>query len=113
MSGSTNGVVTLNWSALWNGPEHFSTTGSSTPYDLHNINCAPPNGTIQGTSTCATTAAARPPLRSRRGPSRPVVPASRRWSQCPNPLAPTTVLAGGYTMTTTNPPNYQLVACGG
>jgi hypothetical protein len=31
----------------------------------------------------------------------------------PNPLAPTEVGAGTYTMTATPPPGYQLVACGG
>ena len=30
-----------------------------------------------------------------------------------NPLAPTSVLAGGFTMTATSPPGYKLVTCGG
>ena len=34
-------------------------------------------------------------------------------SATPNPLAPTGVNAGGYTMTATAPPGYQLVVCGG
>ena len=34
-------------------------------------------------------------------------------SATPNPLAPTEVGAGTYTMTATPPPGYQLVACGG
>ncbi len=103
---TATGTITMDISSKWT--DGFTTTDTYT-YSLSE-NCAAPTQTIAGhiylcddgnpttiEETGGTLAASGPTS----------VPATA------NPLAPTSVSAGGYTMNATNPAGYTLVTCGG
>jgi hypothetical protein len=105
---SASGPITIDISSKWS--DSFSTTDVGT-YDLSQLHCAaPPRQTIAGhiylcNNANPTTTEVSGGSLAASGPS-PV-------SATPNPLAPTDVGAGGYTMTATAPPGYGLVVCTG
>ncbi len=105
---TASGVITIDISSRWS--DGFSTTDTGS-YDLSQLNCGAPvtqtiaghiylcqNGNPTTTEESGGTLAASGPT---------------TVSATPNPLAPTQVGAGGYTMTATAPPGYTLVVCGG
>ncbi len=104
---TASGTITIDISSQWS--DGFSTTDTGS-YDLSQLNCGGPHQTIAGhiylclNGNPTTTEESGGSLAAS-GPS--TVPAT------PNPLAPTGVNAGGYTMTAGAPPGYQLVVCGG
>ena len=104
---SASGLITIDISSTWS--DSFSTTDSGS-YDLGQLNCGGPHQTIAGhiylcNNANPTTTEQSGGTLAASGPT-PV-------SATPNPLAPTNVGAGGYTMTATAPAGYQLVVCGG
>ena len=104
---TASGLITLDISSRWS--DGFTTTDSGV-FNLAQLNCAGPSQTIAGhiylcTSGSQTTTEVPGGALAATGPT--TVPGT------PNPLAPTQVGAGGYTMTATAPPGYTLVACGG
>lgn len=107
-AGTALGNLTLNIDSTWT-PDNYNTTDSGT-ISLASLNCAAPVQTIAGhiylcnDSNPTTTEESGGSL-SATGP--------QTVSSSPNPLAPTDVNAGGYTMTATAPSGYLLVACGG
>jgi hypothetical protein len=104
---SASGPITINISSTWS--DSFSTTDVGT-YDLSQLHCSAPGQTIAGhiylcdNSNPTTTEQSGGTLAASGATP---VPAT------PNPLAPTQVGAGTYTVTATAPPGYQLVVCGG
>ena len=87
-----------------------STATDTGSYDLSLLSCGAPHQTIAGhiylcTSGNPTTTEESGGSLAASGPS--------TLAATPNPLAPTGVNAGGYTMTATAPPGYELVVCGG
>ena len=104
---SASGPITIDISSSWS--DSFSTTDVGS-YDLSQLHCVAPTQTIAGhiylcNNSNPTTTEQSGGTLGASGPT-PV-------SATPNPLAPTEVGAGGYTMTATAPPGYQLVVCGG
>ena len=104
---SASGLITIDISSTWS--DSFSTTDVGT-YDLSQLHCTAPSQTIAGHIYLCDNA--NPTTTEESGGS---VAASGATpvSATPNPLAPTEVGAGTYTMTATPPPGYQLVVCGG
>ncbi len=104
---TASGTITIDISSQWS--DGFSTTDTGS-YDLSLLNCGAPHQTIAGhiylclNGNPTTTEESGGSLAAS-GPS--------TVSATPNPLAPTGVNAGGYTMTAGAPPGYQLVVCGG
>ncbi len=106
---SASGSVTLNISSTWS--DGYSRTDQGT-FDLSSLKCAAPTQTIAGhiylcnngnpttTEETGGTLAAGGTGLSSVGPT-------------PNPLAPTNVVAGTYTMNATSPPGFLIVTCGG
>ena len=106
---SQTGVITLNINSTWHG-DNFNRDDSGT-FDLSTIDCSVPTGKIAGhiylcdnggnqTSTevpGGTLGATGPQTVTVQG----------------NPLNPTTVATGAYTMTATSPSGYKLVTCHG
>ena len=104
---STSGLITIDISTTWS--DSFSTTDVGA-YNLSQLHCAAPSQTIAGHIYLCNDA--NPTTTEQSGGTLGAsgatpVPATS------NPLAPTEVGAGTYTMTATPPPGYQLVACGG
>ncbi len=104
---SASGPITIDISSSWS--DSFSTTDVGS-YDLSQLHCVAPTQTIAGhiylcNNGNPTTTEESGGTLGATGPT-PV-------SATPNPLAPTEVGAGVYTMTATAPPGYQLVVCGG
>ena len=104
---TASGLLTLDISSRWS--DGFTTTDSGV-FNLAQLNCAGPSQTIAGhiylcNNSNPTTTEVTGGTLAASGPT--------TVSGTPNPLAPTQVGAGGYTMTTTAPPGYTLVACGG
>jgi hypothetical protein len=104
---SASGLITIDISTTWS--DSFSTTDVGA-YNLSQLHCAAPSQTIAGHIYLCNDA--NPTTTEQSGGTLGAsgatpVPAT------PNPLAPTEVGAGTYTMTATPPPGYQLVACGG
>ena len=103
---SASGPITIDISSSWS--DWFSTTDVGS-YDLSQLHCVPVTQTIAGhiylcNNGNPTTTEESGGTLGASGPT-PV-------SATPNPLAPTEVGAGVYTMTATAPPGYQLVVCG-
>ena len=103
---TARGAITMDISSKWT--DGYTTTDTYT-YTLSE-NCAAPTQTIAGhiylcNAGNPTTIEETGGTVSASGPTS--VPATA------NPLAPTSVSAGGYTMTATNPVGYTLVTCGG
>ena len=104
---TASGPITLEISSRWS--DGFSTTDAMS-YNLSQLNCGSPKQTIAGhiylcNNSAPTTTEQSGGTLAASGPT--TVPAS------PNPLAPTQVNAGGYTMTATAPTGYTLVTCTG
>ena len=104
---TASGTITMNISSRWSDGYTATDTDSSS---LPQLNCAAPNQTIAGhiylcNGGNPTTTEKPGGTVAASGPT--TVPATA------NPLAPTSVSAGGFTMTATAPPGYQLVTCGG
>ena len=104
---TASGPITLAISSRWS--DGFS-TADATSYDITPLNCGAPQQTIAGhiylcTNSAPTTTEQSGGTLAASGPT--TLPAT------PNPLAPTPVNAGGYTMTATPPAGYTLVACTG
>jgi len=104
---SASGPITIDISSSWS--DSFSTTDVGS-YDLSQLHCVAPTQTIAGhiylcNNGNPTTTEESGGTLGASGPT-PV-------SATPNPLAPTEVGAGAYTMTAAAPPGYQLVVCGG
>jgi hypothetical protein len=105
---STTGPATLTVKGVWS--DNFTTTNSgSTPLPT---GCTPPpTQTLSGHiylcpgGTSQTTTEVPGGTLAATGP--------QTVSPIPNPLQPTTVAAGQYTMNATPPSGYQLVVCGG
>ena len=103
---TASGTITLSISSRW--ADGFTTTDTGT-YSLP-LNCGAPRQTIAGhiylcDGSNPTTTEEPGGTLAASGPT--TVPVTA------NPLNPTSVGAGGYTMTATAPPGYQLVTCGG
>ncbi len=101
------GTISIVISSRWS--DGFSTTDTGS-FNLSQLDCAAPRQTIAGhiylcNGSNPTTTEVSGGTLGASGPS--TVPATA------NPLAPTSVGAGGYTMTATAPAGYQLVTCGG
>ncbi len=104
---TASGTITIDISNTWSDGLSSTLTGS---YDLSQLSCAAPVQTIGGhiyicNDGNPTTTEESGGTLAASGPT--TVPVTA------NPLAPTSVLAGGYTMTATSPPGFQLVSCGG
>jgi hypothetical protein len=104
---TASGTITIDISSKWSDGFTATDTGS---YDLSLLSCGAPHQTIAGhiylcTSGNPTTTEESGGSLAASGPS--------TLAATPNPLAPTGVNAGGYTMTATAPPGYELVVCGG
>ncbi len=104
---TASGTITIDISSKWSDGFTRTDTGS---YNLSQLNCAAPKQTIAGhiylcNGSNPTTTEETGGTLAASGPA--TVPATA------NPLAPTGVSAGGYTMTATAPPGFQLVTCGG
>jgi uncharacterized repeat protein (TIGR01451 family) len=103
---SASGTITLDTDATWS--DGFTTTDSGT-FNLASLNCAAPVQTIAGhiylcnNSNPTTTEETGGTLSA---PTTPPVSG-------PNPLGPTNVAAGTFTMTANAPPHYQFTDCGG
>jgi hypothetical protein len=104
---SASGLITIDISSTWS--DSYSTTDVGT-YDLSQLHCAAPNQTIAGHIYLCNNA--NPTTTEQTGGTVAATGATP-VSATPNPLAPTEVGAGTYTMTATPPPGYQLVTCGG
>ena len=105
---TASGVITIDISSTWS--DGFSTTDAGT-FDLSQLNCSAPvtqtlSGHIYlcGNSNPTTTEVSGGTLAAS-GPT--------TVSATPNPLAPTQVGAGMYTVTATAPAGYTLVVCSG
>ncbi len=103
---TASGTVTIDISNKWS--DGFSSTLSSS-LNL-SLECAAPVQTIAGhiylcNEGNPTTTEETGGTLAASGPT--------TVSGTANPLAPTSVPAGGYTMTATSPPGYTLVTCGG
>ena len=103
------GVVTLDVSSTLS--DGVSQTDSGT-FDLSTINCAAPEQTIAGhiylcNNGNPTTTEETGGTLAASGTALTTVPSAL------NPLAPANVISGTYSVTASNPPGFQLVACGG
>jgi uncharacterized repeat protein (TIGR01451 family) len=105
---TASGSLTLSTTSTWSDGTVVKDSGTA---NLAGLNCAaPPVQTIAGhiylcnDSVQTTTEESGGDL-SASGPS--------SVASGPNPLAPTSVEAGGYTMTASPPSGFTLVACGG
>ena len=104
---TASGVVTIDISSRWKDGFTLTNTGS---YDLSQLSCGAPTQTIAGhiylcVSGNPTTTEESGGTLAASGPT--------TVAGSPNPLGPTAVGAGTYTMTATAPPGFQLVTCGG
>jgi hypothetical protein len=104
---TASGTISMVVSARWSDGFTTSDTGS---FDLSSLSCSAPTQTIAGhiylcNDSNPTTTEVSGGTLATSGPT--TLPAT------PNPLAPTGVPAGGYTMTATAPPGYVLVVCTG
>ena len=104
---SASGPITIDISSTWS--DSYSTTDVGT-YDLSQLHCAAPNQTIAGHIYLCNNAN---PTTTEQSGGTLAASGATPVSATPNPLAPTQVGAGAYTMTATAPPGYQLVGCGG
>jgi hypothetical protein len=107
-AGTALGNLTLNIDSTWT-PDNYNTTDSGT-ISLASLNCAAPVQTIAGHIYLCNDS--NPTTTEESGGSLSAT-GTQTVSSSPNPLAPTDVNAGGYTMTATAPSGYLLVACGG
>jgi len=106
-AGTVQGTLTLNISSKWS--DGYPNTDAGT-YDLSALHCAAPVQNIAGhlylcSAGSPTTTEETGGTLAANGPS--TVPSTS------NPLAPTDVGSGSFTMTATPPSGYYLVACGG
>ena len=105
---TASGVITIDISSRWS--DGFTTTDTGS-FNLSQLDCsAPVTQTIAGhiylcDNSNPTTTEVPGGTLAASGPS--------TVSSAANPLAPTQVNAGGYTMTATAPAAYTLVVCGG
>jgi uncharacterized repeat protein (TIGR01451 family) len=109
LAAGATGVVTLDVSSTLS--DGVSQTDSGT-FDLSTINCAAPEQTIAGhiylcNNGNPTTTEETGGTLAASGTGHTTVPSAL------NPLAPANVISGTYSMTASNPPGFQLVACGG
>ncbi len=104
---SASGLITIDISSTWS--DSYSTTDVGT-YDLSQLHCAAPTQTIAGHIYLCDNAN---PTTTEQTGGTVAASGATPVSATPNPLAPTEVGAGTYTVTATAPPGYQLVACGG
>jgi len=104
---SASGLITIDISSTWS--DSYSTTDVGT-YDLSQLHCTAPSQTIAGHIYLCDNAN---PTTTEESGGTVAASGATPVSATPNPLAPTEVGAGTYTMTATPPPGYQLVACGG
>ena len=104
---SASGLISIDISSTWSDSYTTTDVGS---YDLSQLHCAAPHQTIAGhIYLCNNTN----PTTTEESGGTLAASGATPVSATPNPLAPTEVGAGGYTMTATPPSGYQLVACGG
>ncbi len=104
---TASGTITIDISNRWSDGLNSTLSAS---YDLSGLNCAAPVQTIAGhiylcNDGNPTTTEESGGSLAASGPTS--LPATA------NPLPPTSVSAGGYTMTATSPPGFKLVTCGG
>ena len=104
---TASGAITLDISSRWS--DGFSTTDAAS-YDLTPLNCGAPQQTIAGHIYLCVNGA---PTTTEQSGGTLAASGPTTLSATPNPLAPTQVNAGGYTVTATAPPGYTLVACTG
>ena len=104
---TASGPITLEISSRW--ADGFSTT-DATSYNLSQLNCGSPKQTIAGHIYLCNNSA---PTTTEQSGGTLAASGPTTLSAAPNPLAPTQVDAGGYTMTATPPSGYTLVACTG
>jgi hypothetical protein len=104
---SASGLITIDISSTWS--DSYSTTDVGI-YDLSQLHCTAPTQTIAGHIYLCNNAN---PTTTEESGGTVAASGATPVSATPNPLAPTEVGAGTYTMTATPPPGYQLVACGG
>ena len=104
---TASGPITLAISSRWS--DGFSTT-DATSYDITPLHCGAPQQTIAGHIYLCNNSA---PTTSEQSGGTLAASGPTTVSATPNPLAPTSVNAGGYTMTATPPPGFTLVACTG
>ena len=104
---TASGLITIDISSTWS--DSYSTTDVGT-YDLSQLDCGAPSQTIAGHIYLCNNAN---PTTTEESGGTLAASGATPVSATPNPLAPTEVGAGAYTMTATPPPGYQLVACGG
>jgi hypothetical protein len=107
-AGTALGTLTMNIDSKWT-PDGYSRTDSGT-FSLASSNCAAPVQTIGGhiylcNDSNPTTTEESGGTLAATGP--------QSISSTSNPLAPTNVEAGDYTMTANAPAGYTLVVCGG
>ena len=104
---TASGLITLDTLTRWS--DGFSTTDAGS-YDLTPLNCGAPSQTIAGHIYLCVNGA---PSTTEQSGGTLAASGPTTLSATPNPLAPTQVNAGGYTVTATAPPGYTLVACTG
>ena len=104
---TASGLITLDTLTRWS--DGFSTTDTGS-YDLTPLNCGAPSQTIAGHIYLCVNGA---PSTTEQSGGTLAASGPTTLSATPNPLAPTQVNAGGYTVTATAPPGYTLVACTG
>ncbi len=102
---TASGTITLDISSTWSDNYSVTDTGS---FSLSSLNCAAPKQTIAGhiylcNNGNPTTIEKTGGMLSADGSGLSTV------SPTANPLAPTDVIAGAYTMTANSPPGYALV----
>jgi hypothetical protein len=104
---AATGPITLDISSRW--LDGFSTTDAAS-YNLSQLNCGAPEQTIAGHIYLCNAGA---PTTTEQSGGTLATSGPTTLAATPNPLAPTQVNAGGYTMTATPPPGYTLVVCSG
>jgi hypothetical protein len=104
---SASGLITIDISSTWS--DSFSTTDVGT-YDLSQLQCGAPTQTIAGHIYLCNNAN---PTTTEQSGGTLAASGATPVAATPNPLAPTEVGAGTYTMTATPPTGYQLVVCSG
>ena len=104
---TASGLITLDISSRWS--DGFSATDTAS-YDISPLNCGAPQQTIAGHIYLCVNGA---PTTTEQSGGTLAASGPTTLSATPNPLAPTQVNAGGYTVTATAPPGYTLVACTG
>ena len=104
---AATGPITLDISSRW--LDGFSTTDAAS-YNLSQFNCGAPEQTIAGHIYLCNSGA---PTTTEQSGGTLAASGPTTLAATANPLAPTQVNAGGYTMTATPPPGYTLVVCTG